>query len=61
MRVMCRPSYSMCNCGNQKTNVQLYNTKDHPILLSKGTVVARMVAASEVPETVVPDGMVGAP
>ena len=41
-------------------DVQPYNTKDHPIILPKGTAVARMVAANEVPETVVADGMVGA-
>ena len=55
-----RPSYGMYNCGSQKTDVQLYNTKDHPIVLKKGTPVARMVAANEVPETVVADGTVGA-
>ena len=41
-------------------DVQLYNTKDHPIVLSKGTAVARMVAANEVPGTVVADGTVSA-
>ena len=55
-----RPSYGMYNCGSQKTDVQLYNTKDHLIILKKGTPVARMVAANEVPETVVADGTVGA-
>ena len=49
----------MYNCSNRKTDVQLYNTKDHPIVLSKGTAVARMVAANEVPGTVVADGTVG--
>ena len=49
----------MYNCGNRKTDVQLYNTKHHPIVLSKGTVVARMVTANEVPGTVVADGTVG--
>ena len=55
-----QPSYSMYHCGNQKTDVQLYNTKDHPIVLSKGTAVARMVTANEVPGMVVADGTVGA-
>ena len=55
-----RPSYGMYNCGSRKTDVQLYNTKDHPIVLKKGTSVARMVAANEVPGTVVADGTVGA-
>ena len=40
--------------------VQLYNTKDHAIIIKKGTTVARMVAANEVPEMVVADGAVGA-
>ena len=40
--------------------VQLYNTKDHAIIIKKGTAVAQMVAANEVPEMVVVDGTVGA-
>ena len=55
-----RPSYGIYNCGSRKTDVQLYNTKDHPIILKKGMPVARMVAANEVPQTVVTDGTVGA-
>ena len=54
-----RPSYSMYRCGSQRTDVQLYNTKDHPIILQKGTTVARMVTANEVPDMVVAGGMVG--
>ena len=54
------PSYGTYNCGSQKTDVQLYNTKDHPIILKKGTPVARMVTANEVPGAVVVDGTVGA-
>ena len=50
----------MYNCGSRKTTVQLYNTKDHAIVIKKGTPVARMVAANEVPETVVANGTVGA-
>ena len=59
-RLYVRPSYCMYNCGSGKTDVQLYNTKDHPIVLKEGTPVARMVAANEVPKTVVEDGTVGA-
>ena len=33
--------------------VQVYNIKDHAIVIKKGTSVAQMVAANEVPETVV--------
>ena len=39
--------------------MQLYNTKDHAIVIKKGTAVAQMVPANEVPETVVANGMVG--
>ena len=55
-----QPSYSIYNCGKRKTDVQLYNTKDHPVVLKKGTTMARMVAANEVPEMVVAEGTVGA-
>ena len=55
-----QPSYSTYNCGNRKTDVQLYSTKDHLIVLLKGTAVARMATANEVPGTVVADGTVGA-
>ena len=54
------PSYNTYNCGSWKTTVQLYNTKDHAIILRKGRAVATMVAANEVLETVVADGTVGA-
>ena len=54
-----RLSYGIYNFGTQKTMVQLYNTKDHAIVIKKGTAVAQMVAANEVLETVVADGMVG--
>ena len=54
------PSYSIYNCSKQRTDVQLYNTEDRPIVLKKGTTVARMVAANEVPEMVVAEGTVGA-
>ena len=40
--------------------IQLYNTKDHTIIIKKGTAVAPMVATNEVPEMVVADGMVEA-
>ena len=53
-------SYGMYNCSSPKAMVQLYNTKDHAIVIKKGTAVAQMVAANEVPETVVANGTVGA-
>ena len=54
------PSYGTYNCSCQKTTVQLYNTKDHAIIIKKGTAVTRMVAANEVPEMVVTNGAAGA-
>ena len=44
----------VCTTVVTKT-VQLYNTKDHAIVLSKGSAVDRMVTANEVPGTVVAD------
>ena len=54
------PSYGTYSCGSQRKTVQLYNTKDHAIIIEKGTAVARMVATNEVPEMVVANGAVGA-
>ena len=51
------PSYDTHNCGSQRTTIQLYNTKDHTIIIKKGTTVARMVTANEVPEMVVADAL----
>ena len=54
------PSYGTYNCGTQRMTVQLYNTKDHTIIIKNRTAVAQMVATNEVPEMVVADGAVGA-
>ena len=54
------PSYGTYTCGSQRTTVQLYNTKDHAIIITKGTAVGRMVATNEVPEMVVANGAVRA-
>ena len=54
------PSYGTYNCGSKKTTVQLYNIKDDAIIIKKGTAVARMVAANEVPKMIDTDGAVGA-
>ena len=40
--------------------IQLYNTKDHAIIIKNGMAVSQMVAANEVPKMVVADSMVGA-
>ena len=50
------PSYGRYNCGSQRMTIQLYNTKDHAIIIKKGTAVAKMEATNEVPEMVVADG-----
>ena len=54
------PSYGMYNCGRQKMTIQLYNTKDHVVIIKKGTTVIWMVATNKVLEMVVADDMVGA-
>ena len=54
------PSNGTYNCSSRKTTVQLYNTKDHTIIIQKGTTVARMVAANEVLKMVVTYSAVGA-
>ena len=59
-RLHVRHSYGTYNYGSRRTTVQLYNTKDHTIIIKKGTAVARMVATNEVPEMVVANGAVGA-
>ena len=59
-RLHVHPSYGTYNCGSWRTTVQLYNTKDHAIIIKKGTAVARMVVANEVPEMVVANGAVRA-
>ena len=35
-----RLSYGTYNCSSWKTMVQLYNTKDHAIVIKKGIAVA---------------------
>ena len=54
------PSYNTYNCGSRKTIVQLYEIKDHAIVIKKGTAMARMVAVNKVPETVIADDTLGA-
>ena len=49
----------VCTTAVTGKHVQLYNNKDHPIVLLKGTAIARMVTANEVPGKVVADGTVG--
>ena len=41
-------SYGTYNYGSQKMTIQLYNTKDHAIIINKGTAVVQMEAANDV-------------
>ena len=36
------PSYGTYNCSSWRITVQLYNTKDHTIIIKKGTAVAEL-------------------
>ena len=54
------PGYDTYNCDSRRMTVQLYNTKDHTIIIKKRTAVARMVDANEVSEMVVANCVVGA-
>ena len=44
MNIMTEPLHrthkvSLENCGSQRMTIQLYNTKDHAIIIKKGTAV----------------------
>ena len=39
-------SHTTYNCGSQRNHVSLYNTKDQPVIIKKGTPVGHMVAAN---------------
>ena len=41
--------------GSQQVSVELYNTKDVPIRIPKGTLIAHMVAANIIPKTIMVD------
>ena len=49
-------SHTRYNCRSQKIHVSLYNTKDQPVVIQKGTPVSRMVAANAIPEKVLLPG-----
>ena len=40
------------NCRSQKIHVSLYNTKDQPVVIQKGTPVSHMVTANAILEKV---------
>ena len=51
-----RSSHMMYNCGSQKIHVSLYNTKDQPMIIQKGTPVGCMVAANVIPNKILLPG-----
>ena len=51
-----QPSHTRYNCGSQKVHVALYNMKDQPVVIQKGTPVGSMVAANNIPEKVLLPG-----
>ena len=50
------PSHAKYNCGSQKVHVALYNMKDQPMVIQKGTPVGHMVATNIIPEKVLLPG-----
>ena len=46
------PSQARYNCGSQKVHVALYNTKDQPVVIQKGTPIGHMIAANIIPEKI---------
>ena len=50
------PSHARYNCGSQKIHVALYNMKDQPVVIQKGTLVSHMVPANIIPEKVLLPG-----
>ena len=49
-------SHARHNCGSQKVHAALYNKKDQPAVIQKGTPVSCMVAANIIPEKVLLPG-----
>ena len=49
-------SHTRYNCGSQKIHVSLYNTKDQPVVIQKGTPVSCMVTANAIPEKILLPG-----
>ena len=45
-----RSSHTRYNCRSQKIHLSLYNTKDQPVVIQKGTPIGHMVAANAIPE-----------
>ena len=53
-------SHARYNCESQKVHVALYNTKDLPVVIQKGTPIGHMVAANIIPEKVLLPGILEA-
>ena len=51
-----RLSHTRYNCRSQKIHVSLYNTKDQPVVIQKGTPVSHMAAANAIPKKVLLPG-----
>ena len=51
-----RSSHTMYNCGSQKIHGSLYNTKDQPMIIQKGTPVGHMVATNIIPDKILLPG-----
>ena len=49
-------SHARYNCGRQKVYVALYNTKDQPLVIKKGTPVGHVVATNIILEKVLLPG-----
>ena len=49
-------SHTRYNCGSQKIHVSLYNTKNQPLVIQKGTPVSCMVTANAMLEKVLLPG-----
>ena len=50
------PSHTRYNCGSQKVHVALYNMKDQPVVIQKGTLVSIIIATNIIPEKVLLPG-----
>ena len=50
------PSHARYNCGSQKVHVALYNMKDQPVVIQKGTPFGHIIATNIMPEKVLLPG-----
>ena len=50
-----QPVFTEYNMGNQQVSIELYNTKDVPIWIPKGTPITHKVAVNIIPQTIMVD------